>query len=318
LQNKYYKTGMKQAEDPMRCPRDKKDEGIRVCCNKVFLYESEKKRHILACHPHAEKRGMHTFSENKRRAPTKRCVKPVTVGLTGVMVNFDFCEDAKEDEDEVEEKEEEEEEEEEKDEDEEKNLVGRVGRAEVDDLLVVWQFEKIIGLAYSDSETYGYLMRVRNKDNKTDVSTYFAEEIEPSVSFADGYVVYPDDKPPTLDRDGLQWGQRLVDEEVRVVWNERRSKGSIFFGKITSYDDKSSRHRIVFDDKTEENVDLFNCYNLISEWRIMPNKANDSEETDITVKARNKRLEERNKMEPPKMVLHFIPTINLIPFTNYH
>jgi hypothetical protein len=38
--------------------------------------------------------------------------------------------------------------EEEKDEDEEKNLVGC---AEVDDVLVVWQFEKIIGLAYSDS-----------------------------------------------------------------------------------------------------------------------------------------------------------------------
>ena len=32
------------------------------------------------------------------------------------------------------------------------------------------------------------------------------------------------------------------------------------------------------------------------------------------MQARNKRLEERNKMEPPKMVLHFIPTITLIPY----
>jgi hypothetical protein len=46
---------------------------------------------------------------------------------------------------------------------------------------------------------------------------------------------------------------------------------------------------------------------LISEWRIIPNRANDREETDITVKARNKRLEERNKIEPPKKV-----------HTNYH
>jgi hypothetical protein len=261
---------------------------------------------------------MHTFSENKRKAPKKRYVKPVTVGLTGRVVNFDFCEECtedakveKKDEDEMEEKEEEEEEEEK----EEQNLVGR---AEVDDELVVWQFEKNIGLAYSDSETYRYLMRVRNKDNKTDVSTYFAEEIEPSVSFADGYVVYPDDKPPTLDRDGLQWGQRLVDEEVRVVWNERRSKGSIFKGKITSYDDKSSRHRIVFDDNTEENVDLFNCYNVISEWRIIPNSANDREETDITVKARTKRLEERNKLEPQKTVMHFITRTTTRKMFNLH
>ena len=311
LQNKYYKTGIKQAEDPMRCPRDEKDGGIRVCCGKVFLFESEKRRHIVACHPHAEERGMHTFSENKRKAPKKRYVKPVTVGLTGRVINFDFCEECTEDA-KVEKKDEDEMEEKEEEEEEEKEEQKLVGRAEVDDELVVWQFEKIIGLAYSDSVTYGYLMRVRNKDNKTDVSTYFAEEIKSSVSFADGYVVYPDDKPPTLDRDGLQWGQRLVDEEVRVVWNERRSKGSIFKGKITSYDDKSSRHRIVFDDKTEENVDLFDCYNLISEWRIIPNSANDREETDITVKARNKRLEERNKMEPQKTVLHFITTINFI------
>ena len=70
----------------------------------------KKKRHILACHPHAEERGMHTFSENKRKAPNRRCEKPVTVGLTGRVVNFNFQEaeeekDAKEENDEEEEEE---------------------------------------------------------------------------------------------------------------------------------------------------------------------------------------------------------------------
>ena len=305
LQNKYYKTGKKQAEDPKRCPRDKKDEDVRVCCNKVFLYESEKKRHILACHPHAEERGMHTFSENKRKAPNRRCEKPVTVGLTGRVVNFNFDEDAEEEKKNEEEKDDEEEE-------EEKDLVGHVGRPIVDDKLVVWHYEEVIGLAYSGSETYGYLMRVTNKDNNTDVSTYFADEIHPSVSFADGYVKYPNDKPPTLDRDGLRWGQFLVGKELQVVWNESRSKGSKFFGKIKSYDD-NCKHEIEFDDKTKENVDLFDCYDLISEWRIIPNRANDREHTDNVATARNKRLEERNNIEIRK-VLHFIPTINLIPY----
>ena len=296
LQNKYYKTGMRQAEDPKRCPRDKKDEDVLVCCNKVFLYESEKKRHILACHPHAEERGMHTFSENKRKAPKKRCLKPVTVGLTGREVNFNFEELEAEEKDAKEEENDEEEEEENEDE-EEKNLVGR---AEVDDALIFWHFVEIIGLAYSDSETYGYLMRVTNKDNKTDVSTYFADEINPSVSFADGYVKYQNDTPPTLDRDGLRWGQFLVGKEVRVVWNEGRSKGNVFYGKISSYDDNTSNHEIDFDDKTVENVDLFHCYALISEWRIIPNRTNDREETDATATARNKRCEERSLKEISK------------------
>lgn len=296
LQNKYYKTGMRQAEDPKRCPRDKKDEDVLVCCNKVFLYESEKKRHILACHPHGEERGMHTFSENKRKAPKKRCLKPVTVGLTGREVNFNFEELEAEEKDAKEEENDEEEEEENEDE-EEKNLVGR---AEVDDALIFWHFVEIIGLAYSDSETYGYLMRVTNKDNKTDVSTYFADEINPSVSFADGYVKYQNDTPPTLDRDGLRWGQFLVGKEVRVVWNEGRSKGNVFYGKISSYDDNTSNHEIDFDDKTVENVDLFHCYALISEWRIIPNRTNDREETDATATARNKRCEERSLKEISK------------------
>ena len=294
LQNKYYKTGLKQAEDPKRCPRDKKDEDVRVCCNKVFLYESEKKRHILACHPHAEERGMHTFSENKRKAPQQRCLKPVRVGLTGRVVNFNFQEAEEKD---AEEEENDEEEEEENEDEEEKNLVGR---AEVDDALIFWHFVEIIGLAYSDSETYGYLMRVTNKDNKTDVSTYFADEINPSVSFADGYVKYQNDTPPTLDRDGLRWGQFLVGKEVRVVWNEGRSKGNVFYGKISSYDDNTSNHEIDFDDKTVENVDLFHCYALISEWRIIPNRTNDREETDATATARNKRCEERSLKEISK------------------
>lgn len=296
LQNKYYKTGMRQAEDPKRCPRDKKDEDVLVCCNKVFLYESEKKRHILACHPHGEERGMHTFSENKRKAPKKTCLKPVTVGLTGREVNFNFEELEAEEKDAKEEENDEEEEEENEDE-EEKNLVGR---AEVDDALIFWHFVEIIGLAYSDSETYGYLMRVTNKDNKTDVSTYFADEINPSVSFADGYVKYQNDTPPTLDRDGLRWGQFLVGKEVRVVWNEGRSKGNVFYGKISSYDDNTSNHEIDFDDKTVENVDLFHCYALISEWRIIPNRTNDREETDATATARNKRCEERSLKEISK------------------
>ena len=296
LQNKYYKTGMRQAEDPKRCPRDKKDEDVLVCCNKVFLYESEKKRHILACHPHGEERGMHTFSENKRKAPKKRCLKPVTVGLTGREVNFNFEELEAEEKDAKEEENDEEEEVENEDE-EEKNLVGR---AEVDDALIFWHFVEIIGLAYSDSETYGYLMRVTNKDNKTDVSTYFADEINPSVSFADGYVKYQNDTPPTLDRDGLRWGQFLVGKEVRVVWNEGRSKGNVFYGKISSYDDNTSNHEIDFDDKTVENVDLFHCYALISEWRIIPNRTNDREETDATATARNKRCEERSLKEISK------------------
>ena len=296
LQKKYYKTGMRQAEDPKRCPRDKKDEDVLVCCNKVFLYESEKKRHILACHPHGEERGMHTFSENKRKAPKKGCLKPVTVGLTGREVNFNFEELEAEEKDAKEEENDEEEEEENEDE-EEKNLVGR---AEVDDALIFWHFVEIIGLAYSDSETYGYLMRVTNKDNKTDVSTYFADEINPSVSFADGYVKYQNDTPPTLDRDGLRWGQFLVGKEVRVVWNEGRSKGNVFYGKISSYDDNTSNHEIDFDDKTVENVDLFHCYALISEWRIIPNRTNDREETAATATARNKRCEERSLKEISK------------------
>ena len=295
LQTKYYKTGLKQAEDPKRCPRDKKDEDVRVCCNKVFLYESEKKRHILACHPHAEERGMHTFSENKRKAPQQRCLKPVRVGLTGRVVNFNFQE--AEEKDAEEEENDEEEEEENDEEEEEKNLVGR---AEVDDALIFWHFVEIIGLAYSDSETYGYLMRVTNKDNKTDVSTYFADEINPSMSFADGCVKYQNDTPPTLDRDGLRWGQFLVGKELQVVWNEGRSKGSKFFGKITSYDDNNCKHGIEFDDKTNETVDLFDCHDLISEWRIIPNRTNDREETDATATARNKRREERSLKENSK------------------
>ena len=104
-----------------------------------------------------------------------------------------------------------------------------------------------------------------------------------------------------------------------VVWNEKGpSKGRVYNGAISSYDDSTGKHSIVFDDETVENVDLFDCYNLISEWRIIPNSANDREETDITVKARNKRLEERNKMEPQKTVMHFITRTTTRKMFNLH
>ena len=74
----------------------------------------------------------------------------------------------------------------------------------------------------------------------------------------------------------------------------------MFYGKISSYDDNTSNHEIDFDDKTVENVDLFHCYALISEWRIIPNRTNDREETDATATARNKRCEERSLKEISK------------------
>ena len=70
----------------------------------------------------------------------------------------------------------------------------------------------------------------------------------------------------------------------------------MFRGTISSYDNLTCKHRIVFDDKTEETVDLFDCYKLISEWQITPKTAEDTEFKDTTDE-RNKRRETRSLKE---------------------
>jgi len=175
-------------------------------------------------------------------------------------------------------------------------------------------FDGIVGLTYTDPQTYSFLMRVTNKEN-ADVSTYLAEEISSSMSFEDGTVVYPDDKPPTLDREGLQWGQALVNEEVKVVWNEgKRAKGGVFFGKIISYDNLTFKHQIVFDDGDKHTVDLFDCYKLISEWQITPKQ--DTEVIDTDADARKIRRETReisSRMEISKTPITNKKRKNVLP-----
>ena len=168
--------------------------------------------------------------------------------------------------------------------------------SEDEDKLVFWKYDRIVGLTFSDKKTYSFLMRVTYK-NKSDVSTYLAEEIASSVSFEDGAIVYPDDKPPTLDREGLEWADDLIDEEIKVVWNEKgSSKGTVHFGKIVSYHKESHTHVIRFDDATTETIDLFDCFSLFSEWQIIPNRAQekkDTEQEQVAKIARDKRLESR-------------------------
>ena len=165
------------------------------------------------------------------------------------------------------------------------------------DKLVFWEYDRIVGLRLYDKKTYSFLMRV-TYENKSDVSTYLAEEIGYSVPFEDGTVVYPDNKPPTLDREGLKWADELIDEEIKVVWNEKGiSRGTVYFGKIVSYDNASKMHRIEFDDKTTETINLFDCFSLFSEWEIIPNRAQEIEDTNleqVAKIARDKRRESRN------------------------
>ena len=79
-----------------------------------------------------------------------------------------------------------------------------------EDELVFWKYDRIVGLSY-EKKCKSFLMRV-TYGNKSDVSSYFAEEIGYSVQFEDGTVVYPDNKAPTLDREGLKWAGELIDE----------------------------------------------------------------------------------------------------------
>ena len=164
------------------------------------------------------------------------------------------------------------------------------------DELVFWKYDGIVGLSYEKKCT-SFLMRV-TYGNKSDVSSYFADEIGYSVQFEDGTVVYPDNKPPTLDREGLKWADELINEEIKVVWNEKGiSRGKMYWGKIVSYDNASKMHRIEFDDKTTETIDLFNCFSLFSEWQIIPNRAQEIEDTNleqVAKIAREKRRESRN------------------------
>ena len=167
-----------------------------------------------------------------------------------------------------------------------------------DDQIVFWKYDGIVGLSFSDTITYSFLMRVTFK-NKADVSTYLAEEITPSMSFADGTISYPNDKPPTLNRKGLEWEKELINEEIKVVWNRKGSlRGTEFFGKIKSYDDELKTHNVVFDDGECASIDLFNCYDLVSEWQIIPNRAQekvDTEEEEAKKVARDQRVVSRQR-----------------------
>ena len=90
LLQKYYDTGTKQEEDPKRCPRDEKKGEPRICCGKFFLSEAERRRHHFQCHPHADESGRHTFSEPRRKRPTKKVRKKVVVGQSGRVVEFNL------------------------------------------------------------------------------------------------------------------------------------------------------------------------------------------------------------------------------------
>jgi hypothetical protein len=143
-------------------------------------------------------------------------------------------------------------------------------------------------------------MRVIYK-NKADLSSYSAEEIQPSASFGDGTIVYPNDTPPALNRKGLKWGKELVNEEIKVVWNQKgSSKGKVFCGKIESYNEELNTHQVLFEDGDSETIDLFDCYDLVSEWQIIPNRAQEKEDIDreqAKKVARDQRVESRRRSQ---------------------
>ena len=134
-----------------------------------------------------------------------------------------------------------------------------------------WKFSDLGGPKKHDYETkQKFIMRTRKPNGKIEDYYYDSNQIDKDFLFPDGFVRYPENNAPKLDRHSLGWNASLIGKGIWALWRQTRTQTRTgFLGKVTDYNVSSEMHCVTWNDGDFTSVDLMHPSNkVLHEWKL--------------------------------------------------